>query len=260
MMNAIDMARDNWRRLLLVVALAGLAGVGLLLVCGGDSESSAASAGLVADEPVEVELTEEESLAATIEAEEYARRVEPDIQATLTTAFLQNRVRRDEAAYVHPWAGDGSGVLSEADYDYVTSLGPAVFPSVKANLILEELLLRSPSEWADPRYQQNLEWVAGELHTAAIRIERVVEEDRGVSNELRAYGQILQESMEHLESAHVSIARGVELVSRFGSWEGMDQLQREELNDLYWDASGDLHQFRSLLERHGCLACGEVYR
>ena len=258
MMNAIDMARDNWRRLLVVCLLAGLAGIGLLLVCGGDSESSAASTQLVVDEPVE--LTPEESLAATIEAAEFARRVEPDIQATLTTEFLQNRVERDEAAYVHPWAGDGSGVLSESDYDYMTALGPAVFPSVKANLILEELLLRSPSEWADPRYQQNLDWVAAELHTAMVRIERVVEDDKGVSNELRAYGQNLQESMEYLESAHVSVSRGVELVSRYGTWEGMDQLQRQELNDLYWDASGDLHEFRSLLERHGCLACGEVYR
>ena len=261
MVDLIDLARDNWRRLAALMVLVALAFAGVFMLCGGDDTNAlAADDGGDGVQPGPT-LTLAEAVSATIEAREATtKQAGADVQATLTVQFLNAKAARDEAVYVHPWTGDGSGVLSEADYEYVKAMGPAVFPAVRAHLLLDGLLMRLPSRWSDPIYADELEWVEFELGEARLRVDRVVGDDEEVSEELRAYGRNLQSSLGQLDGARQNIAAGVSLVNRAGSWESLNIEEREELNGLYWTASGHIEEFRSLLERHGCLACGEVYR
>ena len=257
-----DTIRDNWRRVLLLTTLAAVIMVGLFMVCGRGGNSAAAATDAPAGEVPGPTYTLDEAVGATVEAR-MAEQETPssvDVQATLTLEFLETRKVRIETEYEHPWSGGGSGVLNEADYAYVQSIGPAVFPAVQAHLLLEGLLVQLPTSWDDPSHARELTRIGAEIHEAQTRTDRVVGNLEGVSEELRVYGRNLQDGLKHLAEAHLYVNAGVGMVTDAGGWNALTRDQRETLDELYWAGSGELREFQSLLERHGCLACGEVYR
>lgn len=192
-------------------------------------------------------------------------------------AWGLNRWASDVPTDVRPWeryamisgamsgiGSEGSGSLGLVAQDVLGSLGPAVWPMVQADQTLRRVFTQSLVDWDYWGTQGELLVLDRYLEAASEASEEVksrVAEEVSLTAQTRQYIEMVLGGLEPLQRGRNIAFEVNEAFADGRGWDTLDPAERSRLGRLAGQEIFEaLSEFDGVMMRHGCSACGELYR